>query len=53
MEKWDLVALAQLLASMKDATKKLEEALGKKDIAGANRAKKEILKLKEGIDKEL
>ncbi|MDP1695843.1 MAG: hypothetical protein Q8L29_02950 [archaeon] len=53
MNKEDVVVIAQLFTSMKDATKKLENALEKKDLEEVNKAKKEILILKEEIDKIL
>ena len=43
MEKEEVIIIAQLLTSIKDAIDKLEEAKRHKDIEKFNSAKKEIL----------
>jgi hypothetical protein len=53
MNKEDIAVLAQLLSSMKDAVSELEKAQRNKDLEKINLAKKEILMLKEQMDKKL
>jgi hypothetical protein len=53
MNKEDISMLAQLLSSMKDAVYELEKAQKNKNIEKMNLAKKEILMLKEQMDKKL
>jgi len=53
MNKEDVVILAQLLSSMKDAANEIESTLKKKDIARLNVLKNEILSLKEQVDRKL
>ncbi len=53
MNKEEITMVAQLLSSMKDAINELEKSQRKKDIAGVNSAKKEIMGLKEQLDKIL
>ncbi len=45
MKKGDAVALSNLLSSMKEGVKRLEEAIRKKDDEEISLAKKEILNL--------
>ncbi len=53
MNKEEILAIAQLLSSMKDAINELEKAQRRKDITRTNESKKEILSLKEKLDKLL
>jgi hypothetical protein len=50
MNKEDIVVLAQLLSSMKDSANKLEKAQKTKNLEEINRAKREILSIKEQIN---
>lgn len=53
MKKESLTIIAQILASMKDGTEKLEKAEKKKDLETYNNVKKEILTLQIKIDEIL
>jgi len=50
MEKEEILLLAQLLTSVKDAINNLEKAQKKKDLDGIVNAKLEILNLQRQID---
>jgi uncharacterized membrane protein (DUF106 family) len=49
----EVIALAQLLTSFKEAVSKLEESYKEKDIAEVQRAKREIMGFQKEIDKLL
>lgn len=53
MEKGEISILAQLLASMKDAARRLEEAHRKKDAVAFLSKKREILELQAEIKKRI
>ena len=53
MEKERILLLAQLLASMKEATTRLEEAFKNKDAEHLALIKREILKYQEKLDQML
>ena len=53
MEKEEINILAQLLTSMKDAARKLEEAYRKKDAENRASVKNEILYFQEEIKKRI
>jgi hypothetical protein len=53
MNKEDITILAQILSSMKDAVSELEKAQKNKDLERINLAKKEILTLKDQMNKKL
>lgn len=51
MEKEAITVIAQMLTAMKDAISALEKAQKEKDLEKENRAKKEILNLKDQLDR--
>ena len=53
MEKEDVVLLAQLIQTIKEATDELEKAQKKKDMEKLNAAKKEILELQKRVNELL
>ena len=53
MEKEDIIVIAQLLTSIKDAIDRLEEAQRNKDVERLNAAKKEILQFQKQISELL
>jgi hypothetical protein len=53
MKKEDVNLVAQLLTGIRDALHELEKAQRKKNIAGINSAKKEILNFQRQINKIL
>jgi hypothetical protein len=53
MNREEIGLVAQLLTSMKEAVKKLENAKEKKDMEDLLSAKKEILKFKKELEKVL
>lgn len=53
MKKEDILLVAQLLSSMKDAVNKLEKAYKRKDLEELNSAKRELLNFQDQINKIL
>jgi len=53
MKKEDVVLLAQLIQTIKEATDKLEEYQKKKNVERFNAAKKEILELQKRVNELL
>lgn len=53
MDKEEVVSVAQLLTSMKDTAEKLERALNMGNVTEVDEAKKEIMKLKNELDRIL
>ncbi len=53
MEKEDIMVIAQLLTSIKDAIDRLDEAQRNKDVEKLNAAKKEILQFQKQISELL
>jgi len=50
MKKEDGVILSQLVGSMRESIKKLEQSFNKKDEIGLNKAKSEIIELQKKIN---
>lgn len=53
MNKEEISNISQLLSSMKDLSRKLEEAMKKRDMKKTSEAKKELLNIQEQIDRIL
>jgi hypothetical protein len=53
MEKEEVLLVAQLLAGIKDAIERMEDAWKRKDVENLNAAKKEILNFQKQIDEIL
>lgn len=53
MKREEIIAIAQLLTGIKDATDKLEKAKRSKDMETMAAAKKEILSLQKEVEKRL
>jgi ribosomal protein S20 len=53
MNKEEISNVSQLLSSMKDLSKKLDEAVKKKDMKKTSEVKRELLNIQEQIDRML